>query len=289
MSLGSAQDAGMPHIGCSEGACAQARATGVHAQVASLAIVGEEGWYLVDATPDLPAQVHRMGSLPRAVLLTHAHIGHYSGLMYLGKEGMHAQGLPVWCSQKMADFLSANAPWSQLVELGNVELKVFHDGDEVQGTIFLESGLAASPLKVPHRDEYADTWAFSISHALSSELPRPVLYLPDIDSWEQWDAGLLETAAWHSAVVLDATFWDDGELGNRDMSAIPHPRVRQTMDLLQPLVDAGECEVVFTHLNHSNPLWDPQSAEAQELRRRGFLVTWPDGWSFPLRDRSGEL
>ena len=283
LSLGSAQDAGMPHLGCFAEICAQARADGLHAPVASLAIVGEQGWYLVDATPDLPAQVHRMGSLPRGILLTHAHIGHYTGLMYLGKEGMHAQNMPVWCSAAMAEFLSKNAPWSQLVALGNLELRVFDDG-RWEGNCFpLESGLAVTALRVPHRDEFADTWAFSISHALSSELPRPVLYLPDIDRWQDWSEDIVALADWHSAVVVDGTFWDDGELGGRDMSAIPHPRARATMDLLQAVVDAGECEVVFTHLNHSNPLWNPQSPAYAELTRRGFHCTWPDGWSFALR------
>ena len=284
VSLGSAQDAGMPHLGCFAETCEQARATGTRAAVASLAIVGEEDWYLVDATPDLPEQVHRMGSLPSGVLLTHAHIGHYSGLMFLGKEGMHARGMPVWCSSAMADFLRGNAPWSQLVTLGNIDLRPFDDG-RWEGECFpLASGLAVTALRVPHRDEFADTWAFSISHALSAELPRPVLYLPDIDRWEDWEMDIVEVAGRHAAVVVDATFWDDGELGGRDMSGIPHPRVRATMDLLQPLVDAGTCEVVFTHLNHTNPLWDPGSPEALELRRRGFRCTWPDGWRYALRD-----
>ena len=284
VSLGSAQDAGMPHLNCFDERCERARAEGVRAPVAALAVVGEYDWYLIDATPDLPEQVHRLGSLPAGILLTHAHIGHYSGLMYLGKEGMHARGMPVWCSSAMAEFLSANAPWSQLVELGNVELRVFDDGRWQDNCFPLEPGLAATALRVPHRDEFADTWAFSVSHALSSELPRPVLYLPDIDRWEDWQLDVVEVARQHAAVVVDATFWDDGELGGRDMSAIPHPRVRATMDLLQPLVDAGDCEVVFTHLNHTNPLWDPRSSEATQMRARGFRCTWPDGWSFALRD-----
>ncbi len=282
-SLGSAQDAGMPHLNCFAETCVQARANGVHASVAALAVVGYEGWYLIDATPDLPTQIHEMGSMPSAILLTHAHIGHYTGLMFLGREGMNAKAMPVYCSAAMANFLSTNAPWSQLVELGNIELRGFGHPLYGENVVELEERLLATAIPAPHRDEFADTHGFMFAHAFSSSKPRPVLYLPDIDSWSAWDEDLLTVARDAAAIVVDGTFWDDNELGGRDMSAIPHPRVRETMDLLQEIVDAGECEVVFTHLNHSNPLWNPASPEAAELARRGYKVTWPNGWRTSLR------
>ena len=71
---------------------------------------------------------------------------------------------------------------------------------------------------------------------------------------------------------LDATFWDDGELTGRDMSAIPHPRVRRTMDALAGLPEAERGKLNFIHYNHTNPIRDPASAQSREVIARGFHV-----------------
>jgi pyrroloquinoline quinone biosynthesis protein B len=250
ISLGAAQDAGRPHLGCFKSCCESARAEGLHEPVAALAIEDASGWWLIDATPDLPEQVHAMGSLPRGILLTHAHIGHYTGLMYLGREGMNARGMPVYASTKMADFLRSNAPWDQLVRLGNIELMPF----ESQSTIQLDARLSVVAHAVPHRNEYADTHAFAIGG---------LLYVPDIDRWEDWDL------PWSSydALVADGTFFSGTELPGRDLREIPHPTIEHTLALLR---DApAHPSVWFTHLNHTNPLWDRSSAQAQEFYRQG--------------------
>jgi pyrroloquinoline quinone biosynthesis protein B len=266
--LGVAQDGGRPQLGCTA-ACCRELAAGDEGRVASLAVRGDDAWLLVDATPDLPAQVRDMGSLPAAIVLTHAHMGHYLGLAHLGREALGASGMPVWCSERMADYLRGHGPWSQLVELGNIELRVFAEGVAFEAV----PGVWVQATAVPHRDEFSDTHAFS----LRSRTLR-TLYLPDIDRWEGWP--LVATVAAHDLVLLDATFHDDGELPGRDMSLIPHPRVPDTMDRLQGLVDGG-LTVGFIHLNHSNPLWDPASAEAKAVAARGYLVArrgmgWPE-------------
>ncbi|NNF95190.1 MAG: pyrroloquinoline quinone biosynthesis protein PqqB, partial [Altererythrobacter sp.] len=71
---------------------------------------------------------------------------------------------------------------------------------------------------------------------------------------------------------VDATFWDDNELKGRDMSEIPHPRVTQTMDLLQDLPASERAKVHFIHYNHTNPIRDPDSPESKEVIERGFNV-----------------
>ncbi|MDA1259098.1 MAG: MBL fold metallo-hydrolase [Planctomycetota bacterium] len=264
--LGTAQDAGRPHIGCAKACCVTAAAQGQHERVASLALRSRrDAWWLVDATPDLPAQVRAMGSLPSGILLTHAHIGHYTGLMYLGREGLNARGMPVHCSEAMAEFLRENAPWDQLVRLGNVELRPFRSGERI---VLDGERLSVEAIRVPHRDEYADTHAFGIR----VEYLQPLLYLPDLDRWEDWERDLGDVAAAYPLWLVDGSFFSGDELGGRDMSVIPHPPVVTTMDLLEERVRAGRLEVWFTHLNHTNPLWDPESAAAHETARRGFGV-----------------
>ncbi len=264
--LGAAQDGGVPQLGCTAAVCVQAHRHRVPAdRVAALAVVAPDGrWWLIDATPDLPAQVGAMGRLPEAILLTHAHIGHYTGLMFLGREAADTRGMPVRCSPAMADFLRGNAPWSQLVKLGEIELRPFQSGKPFE----LAAGLTVTPWEVPHRNEFADTHAFRIER----EGGLSVLYLPDIDRWEPWDRDLAQVARGTDLLFLDGTFFSDAELPGRDRSTIPHPDVTETMDLLEEVVAATGNRVVFTHLNHTNPLWIPGSRANAELRRRGFTT-----------------
>jgi pyrroloquinoline quinone biosynthesis protein B len=78
-------------------------------------------------------------------------------------------------------------------------------------------------------------------------------------------------------VFIDATFWDDNELLDengvgRDMSEIPHPRVTETMDMLQHLPPQERAKIHFIHYNHTNPIRDPSSPESHEVSDRGFTV-----------------
>lgn len=258
--LGVAQDGGRPQLGCLKDCCRELAPEDAEA-VASLAVMGDHTWVLVDATPDLPEQVAAVGSLPGAIVLTHAHIGHYLGLAFLGREALGAEGLPVYCSPRMAEFLSAHGPWSQLVALGNMELRIFQDGEVLEPV----QGVQLKPWSVPHRDEFSDTFGFSFTTSAVS-----LFYLPDIDHWDAWPH-LERVAKEHQVLLLDGTFYDDQELPGRDMSLIPHPRVPDSMARLQGAVEDGVA-VLFLHLNHTNPLWDWESSQMQTLQRRGFDV-----------------
>jgi hypothetical protein len=145
--LGIAQDGGMPHMGCETGPCAAARRGERRAEkVACLGLAVGARAFVFDATPDFPAQVHAMGvRLPDGVFLTHAHIGHYAGLVHLGKEVLGARGVPLYATPKMHAFLAANAPWRALVENGNVEPR---PDDDVE----LEDGVRVTAFQVPHRN-----------------------------------------------------------------------------------------------------------------------------------------
>ncbi|MBC8369064.1 MAG: pyrroloquinoline quinone biosynthesis protein PqqB [Planctomycetes bacterium] len=265
--LGVAQDGGRPHLNCEKSCCANVDDEKL---VAALAVHGaDEQWVLIDASPDMAQQIRNVGSMPSAIVLTHAHIGHYTGLTHLGREVMSADNLAVWCSASMADFLRANGPWSQLVELQNIRLYEFKSG----GAFSPIPGVKMIPLKVPHRDEYSDTHGFSIS--MNS---RRTLYIPDIDSWSAW-GDLATFARAHENLIIDATFYDDDELGGRDMSMIPHPRVKESLEILAPIIRDTGLRVIFTHLNHTNPLWnvgsvayENVSSQHAEVAKRGLIV-----------------
>ena len=73
------------------------------------------------ASPRSPQQAERPPGLD-AIFLTHAHIGHYTGLMYLGREVVGARALPTFCMPQLRQFLEGNGPWDLLVRLKNLEL-----------------------------------------------------------------------------------------------------------------------------------------------------------------------
>lgn len=264
--LGTAQDGGVPQAGCSCMTCQQARVSPAWRRyVACLALVDHttrQSW-LIDATPDFREQLHLLSTLApdcslAGILLTHAHMGHYTGLMHLGREAMNTRDLPVYTTPRMAHFLRNNAPWSQLVTLGNVALRGLPPDVEV----VLSPHLRVVPIPVPHRGEWSDTVAFLVRGP-----GRQLFYCPDIDSWDRWERDVRGFLAAVNVALLDATFFSADELPGRDMSQVSHPLVTETVERL-----AGTpCDVRLIHLNHSNPLHHP-GPERDWLAAQGFRV-----------------
>ncbi len=268
--LGIAQDGGVPHIGCNKDVCLKAKADPkFRVRVASLGLIDDENdkRFLVDATPDMPSQLETLlGTGPwkrpqlDGILLTHAHVGHYAGLMYLGREALGAQGIPVYATPKMSAFLRDNGPWSQLVKLGNIDLKTIEPGQEFA----LTPKLRVTAVPVPHRDELSDTVGFRIRGP-----HRVLLYIPDVDKWERASKPLPELLDRVDVALLDGTFNDATELPGKNMADVPHPLVGETIALLPP--DLRDARVFFIHMNHTNQLlWNPSTRKL--LQSQGFNI-----------------
>ena len=258
--LGIAQDGGMPHAGCTKPPCADARAGKRPAEkVCSLGVRDRASGaaYLFEATPDFPAQLHALtgGKAPDAIFLTHAHIGHYTGLVHLGKEVMAAKGVPVYGTERMASFLRGNGPWSLLVQDGHIVPRVLPPGRPLE----LPGGLRVTPLPVPHRDEFTDTVGFLIEGGRSR-----VLFIPDIDKWEKWDRSLRALADSVDVLLVDGTFASMDELPGRDIRQVPHPLMTET----RALVAGTRAKLLFIHLNHSNPAL----MNGKEVAREGMII-----------------
>ena len=273
--LGIAQDAGVPQTDCDCERCRQAAEDPQHRpRVASLALMLEDGQsYLVDATPDLPAQLRHVAALrgerpgahgrrPLAgIFLTHGHMGHYLGLAHLGFESAHTDRIPVHGTARMQALLRDNAPWSQLVAKNEIELHELHDGQAVK-----LGAVDVVPVLVPHRAEFTDTVAYRFVGP-----KRTVLYVPDCDPWSRWEPAKLEALLEGVDVaLLDGTFHSGDELPGRDLSKIGHPLIVDSMAWLSERPEAPE--VRFIHLNHSNPALTEGSSARQEIERRGFAV-----------------
>jgi pyrroloquinoline quinone biosynthesis protein B len=264
--LGIAQDAGVPQAGCYCDNCTRARNDPDQRQlVVCLGLIDHstrQSW-LIDATPDFREQLHALRHFapdcPLAgIILTHAHMGHYTGLIHVGLEAMNTRQLPVYATPKLATFLRQNAPWSQLVTLENITLRLLTPNQDTT----LSPNLRLLPVPVPHRDEYSDTMAFVVSGS-----GRKLFYCPDIDSWTDWQQDVRAFVAKMDYALLDAPFFNAQELPGRDLSKIKHPFVTDTIARLAR-VDCGVCLI---HLNHSNPLLANES-KRRWVESQGFEV-----------------
>ena len=272
--LGIAQDGGAPQAGHSEEP--GWKDPSKRRLATSLAVCDPatgQRWFF-DATPNFPEQLQQLDETCPSkqrpgidgIFLTHAHIGHYTGLMFLGKEVMGAKDVPVHAMPRMADYLRTNGPWSQLVKLSNISLEPLADGE----LVVLESGIIATPLLVPHRQEFSEVVGFRIEAPM-----RKVLFIPDIDSWDQWDAAgtrIEDEIAKVDVAYLDGTFFANGEIPGRDMSGFPHPFIRTSLARFSKLPPEQRRKIVFIHLNHTNRALWPDSAERREVERAGMRV-----------------
>ncbi|GGI58095.1 MBL fold metallo-hydrolase [Winogradskyella haliclonae] len=269
--LGTAQDAGYPQIGCTKSCCTNKWSDKNSTLVTSIGIIEpkEKKTYLFEATPDIKFQIKKLSSyidnnsiqLPNGIFLTHAHIGHYTGLMQLGREAINAKNIQVFSMPKMFDYLSSNGPWNQLVELGNIDLKAISDNTEVS----VNSNLKITPFIVPHRGEYTETVGYKIKGP-----HKTALFIPDIDKWEKWEISIEDEIKKVDYAFLDATFYKNGEVGNRDMSQIPHPFVEESFKRLKNMTSNDKSKVYFIHFNHTNPLLQKNSKAQKEVINLGF-------------------
>jgi pyrroloquinoline quinone biosynthesis protein B len=269
--LGIAQDGGYPQMGCTKKCCAPAWANdSLQRYVVSLALVDSSAkkWWLFEATPDIKYQLqefytitkHKYNYLPDGIFITHAHIGHYTGLMQLGREVMNTNEVPVYVLPRMAAFLETNGPWSQLVNIKNIVINRL----KADSVITLNDNIKIETFTVPHRDEYSETAGFKIITK-----NKTYLFIPDIDKWEQWDRNIITEVKSVDIALLDGTFFSSDELPGRDMSKVPHPTVTKTMELFKNEDSATKAKIYFIHLNHTNPLiWD--STTKAEVNKRGF-------------------
>ena len=269
--LGNVQDAGLPHIGCKHAFCNDKFNEFEEYFTTSIAVIDplNKKYVLFEATPDLPYQLNYLDKtlfknfiLPESIFITHAHIGHYAGLMYFGREALGSKDLRVNVLPKMANFLKSNGPWSQLVEINNINIQEINFGKKTNHL----NNILVTPIKVPHRDEYSETAAYEIIGK-----NKKALFIPDIDKWEKWNKNLIKLIQEFDYLLLDATFYDSKEI-NRDISEVPHPLVSETMSLLENLTIEDKSKVYFIHMNHTNMMLDPKSDLSQYVISKGFNI-----------------
>jgi pyrroloquinoline quinone biosynthesis protein B len=272
--LGTIQDAGSPHIGCRKSCCkALFEKPDYTRKVISIGIidplVGKK--FIIEATPDIAQQLKVMSKLtgnersdlPDAIFLTHGHIGHYSGLMYLGREGLNSKKIPIYAMPGMKNFIESNGPWDQLVKIENIVLQEM----EAEKPIPLTPDIAITPFTVPHRGEYTETVGYIISGK-----NKKVLFIPDIDKWQLWSKNIIEEISKVDVAFLDATFYDNTEVNNRNIAEIPHPFITESFEIFDKLPANEKSKINFIHFNHTNPALDPESVKAKIISEKGYKI-----------------
>ena len=265
--LGVVQDAGYPHIGCEKDCCKVVSPGDYFVSCLGLVDKTNNKRYLFDATPDIHNQINLLEKFPDAnlidgIFLTHAHIGHYTGLMYLGREGLGGKNIMVYALKRMARFLTKNGPWDQLVKLNNISIQKISNKEFVK----LSENIFVIPIRVPHRDEYSETVGYKIIGK-----SKKILFIPDIDKWDEWKKSIIEEVKLVDYAFIDGTFYNGSEL-NRDMREIPHPSIEETLQLFsnQPLAERNK--IYFIHINHTNPILTNKNGIRDLVESLGFNI-----------------
>ena len=265
--LGIVQDAGYPHIGCEKDCCKVVSPGDYFVSCLGLVDKTNNKRYLFDATPDIHNQINLLEKFPESnlidgIFLTHAHIGHYTGLMYLGREGLGGKNIMVYALKRMARFLTKNGPWDQLVKLNNISIQKLSNKEFVK----LSENIFVIPIRVPHRDEYSETVGYKIIGK-----SKKILFIPDIDKWDEWKKSIIEEVKLVDYAFIDGTFYNGSEL-NRDMREIPHPSIEETLQLFsnQPLAERNK--IYFIHINHTNPILTNKNGIRDLVESLGFNI-----------------
>ena len=265
--LGVVQDAGYPHIGCEKDCCKVVSPGDYFVSCLGLVDKTNNKRYLFDATPDIHNQINLLEKFPEAnlidgIFLTHAHIGHYTGLMYLGREGLGGKNIMDYALKRMGRFLTKNGPWDQLVKLNNISIQKISNKEFVK----LSENIFVIPIRVPHRDEYSETVGYKIIGK-----SKKILFIPDIDKWDEWKKSIIEEVKLVDYAFIDGTFYNGSEL-NRDMREIPHPSIEETLQLFskQPLAERNK--IYFIHINHTNPILTNKNGIRDLVESLGFNI-----------------
>ena len=265
--LGIVQDAGYPHIGCEKDCCKAVSPGDYFVSCLGLVDKTNNKRYLFDATPDIHNQLNLLEKFPDAnlidgIFLTHAHIGHYTGLMYLGREGLGGKSIMVYALKRMSKFLTKNGPWDQLVKLNNISIQTISNKEFVK----LSENIFVIPIRVPHRDEYSETVGYKIIGK-----SKKILFIPDIDKWDEWKKSIIEEVKLVDYAFIDGTFYNGTEL-NRDMREIPHPSIEETLQLFSNQPVAERNKIYFIHINHTNPILTNKNGIRDLVESLGFNI-----------------
>lgn len=303
--LGAGAGGGFPQWNSAGSGCIRARAGDLRAKPRSQAsiAVSADGvrWLIVNAAPDLRAQIHATPALhPRpqplrnspiaAIVLTGAEVDAIAGLLHLRER----QAFRLYAAQPSLDVLDQNPIFRALnpefVTRAAMPLGVpFAPLDASGAPLGLKLEAYAVPGKVPLFAEDAGARAAPIAEdgeavglAISAGGP-PLHYIPGCALMPPSLADRLRGAA---CVLFDGTLFTDDEMiragagpkTGRRMGHMPMTGEGGTLDAFASL---GVGRRIFVHINNTNPALLDDSPERAHLAAAGWEVA-EDGMEITL-------
>ncbi|MFP6654285.1 MAG: pyrroloquinoline quinone biosynthesis protein PqqB [Myxococcota bacterium] len=292
--LGSGAGGGFPQWNCNCANCAGYRAGTIEATPrtqSSLAISdGGEGWLLVNASPDLRAQLQASPELQPAravrdtaivaVLIVDAQIDHSTGLMTLRE---HTEPLPVYCTPSVHSDLREGYPllkvlehycgveWRPVDAIGQVAFEV----PEIPGITMHPLPLPSeAPPYSPRRHNPAEDDTIGIVF-VDRQSGQRCLYAPGLGEWTE---ALIREAQSADCLLIDGTLWDDCELTQQgaanktgqEMGHLAQSGPKGMLERLAPLPGRK----ILIHINNTNPILNENSPERQRLNELGIEVAY---------------
>ena len=284
--LGSGSNGGVPQWDCCCKNCTQARTIPGQSRTRSSVSVSVGGTQLVlfDATPDIKFQLEMNRLTPKpdeakngrqcrieAVFLTHGHGDHIIGVSEFSTGKGFA--IPVYAPPDLIEFMFGSRDRSNF--FGNIGRLAMDYVDPIglkeEKIVEPLPGLKISGFKIEHTDRLDDGSHFPSStygYEIQTDEARFV-YTPDIGSLSDEVLTRIEGA---DLFMLDASFWWNDELSRISGLAktsydLGHVPVEESVEILR---GKGIGRVIYTHLNHTNPLMDPEHPATSILEKRGF-------------------
>lgn len=306
--LGTGAGGGVPQWNCNCPVCRAARAG--RAEVAPrtqscVAISADERhWFLLNASPDLRAQMQGFPALwpapdqvrsspVQAVLLTNADLDHTLGLFLL-REG---EKLRVHASESiqgsLSDGLALGSTLAKFSDLdwvtppADVSPLLNRDGSE-SGLVYQAIDLAGLPPRFARRSGHVESMEPAKAHVLGyffkdQKTGGRMLFLPAVARIEQ---ALRVRFNQCDILFFDGTFWSEHEMEERGVGKIPasqmgHVPISGPGGSLELLKNLSVKKKLYFHMNNTNPILMEHSAERAAVVEAGVEVA-RDGMEFCL-------
>lgn len=279
--LGAAAGGGLPQWNCGCINCNAARSGHIPALTQSSIAASADGrnWAVLNASPDIRAQLaatpalHPTGArrVPlQSVLVTNGDIDHVAGLLTLRE----SQPFDLYATAAIHSALADN-PMLAAVRPDLVPRRTVALDQTVELVPGLLATLFAVPGKVPlyQEGEVVETGLIGET-TVGVELTangRRALYIPGCADLPDW---LLDRIKGADALLFDGTLWEDDEmirmgLGQKTGRRMGHMPAAETIHALDKVQTSQR---IFIHMNNSNPLTDPDSAQTAEAKARGWRI-----------------
>ena len=291
--LGTAAGGGVPQWNCACTLCTLCRTEPerIHPRLQTQAAVSSDGerWFLINASPDLRLQIESTPELcptPRrgqrntpiaGIVLTSADLDQVLGLLLLRE----FQPLTIYATSLVRRVLQANSFFSMLTRVPNQLTWV----DVVPETPFSLDRITCTPLplagSLPHyANDFSDQTPGEASLGLIFDTPNTrIAYTPSVPEITPQLLTVYETS---DVIFVDGTFWTNAELtrthaGTPLARAIGHVPISGDDGTIALLSGITRPRKYYIHINNTNPILDPQSLEAEFVRKNGWELGH-DGW-----------